>query len=124
MSRRQAPTAGQGAPTTDELAAACAVLLRAVGHSREPDPSTRPEPLMTPAQAAEWAQVSEDTLERWRTLGLRSYGEGRIRRYRGSDILVFLAGLESDEDDDFGDVTQRAIEAARKIKETASGIHS
>ncbi len=122
MTRRRAPVSANAGPSQDEIAAAFAVLLRAV--NPRPDAADgRPEPLMTREEAAEWARIHPDTLDRWRGLGLASYGEGRIRRYRGSDILAFLAKLER-EGDDLDEVSERARRAAREIREVTSGIHS
>lgn len=124
MSRRQAPTAGQGEPTTDEIAAAFSTLLRAVGaRATAPANDGRPEPLMTREEAGDWARVHPDTLDRWRTMGLRSYGTARTRRYRGSDILDFLAQLDGDAED-FTEIDERARRAAQKIQETVYGVRS
>lgn len=53
------------------------------------------EPMLTAEQAARWAQVSVDTLDRWREAGLKHYGSPRCRRYRSRDLLEWMGELSS-----------------------------
>lgn len=73
----------------DEIAAALQVLLRALA----PAPTTAPgpaEPWLTLADAAGYAQVSDDTLRGWMAAGLR-YGQvGRVVRFRRVDVDEWL----------------------------------
>lgn len=107
-------------PTSDEIAGAISVLLRAATRPTGGNAATAPEPLMTPEEAAAFARVSPDTIERWRIGGLRCYGRGRVRRYLASDILEFLAREARNEGQDEG-AESRARRAAKEIRGKRNG---
>lgn len=109
------------APSADEIAEAIAVLLRAATRQSCAAGANMPEPLMTPDEAAEFARVSPDTIERWRLGGLRSYGARRVRRYRGSDIIEFLSRMDRGEDASES-IEARARRAAREVQGVRNGF--
>ncbi|MEU7149696.1 helix-turn-helix domain-containing protein [Streptomyces sp. NPDC045456] len=47
--------------------------------------------LLTPAEVAEWLQVSEVTIKnKYRTWGLKPQKVGRLLRFRERDVLTYL----------------------------------
>lgn len=51
-----------------------------------------PEPMLTPAQVAEWLQMNRQSLARMRALGTgpRAYKVGAAVRYKREDVLDWL----------------------------------
>jgi DNA-binding transcriptional MerR regulator len=58
-----------------------------------------PEPLISHADAAEYLDIPPATLHQWnhRGVGPRSYRIGKHRKYRHSDLDVFIASKASDQ---------------------------
>ena len=70
------------------------------GPESEPEPQTQafePEPLLTPAEVAQWFRVDPKTVTRWAQAGrLTSIRTpGGHRRYREAEVRALLSESES-----------------------------
>jgi excisionase family DNA binding protein len=63
---------------------------------RSPRPSTEPEVLLTPAEAADVLKIGRSKLYELMARGaINSVKLGRCRRFRRSDLDLFIRGLEA-----------------------------
>jgi len=87
-------------PSDDELLAALMLVLRRLmrpekSPSPGPDPSS--QPWLSPADAAKYASISEDTLRLWISRGQLPAGRvGKVIRVKRSDIDALLTGKKAE----------------------------
>lgn len=116
--------------THDEVVQALAILVRHIANPPVPEIQEQAsDPWLTPAEAARYAAVSDDTLRAWIHSGVLAAGrKGRIIRIKRSDIDAMLRGTPNDtgsssmRDDGSSQPSEERSAADEAVSEAATDI--